>query len=413
MADQTKQIIGFGLCALMTGVMVYHSYRKPYNNWDEIGYVGSAISWSVKSPIEAQKLTFRFLREATSESSFSENTNISQYRKAVYHDPSVFALQLPFYKVKAGYVALVWLSWKLGVNPVRATSAISALAAGCLGLIVAAILVRALGGGAGVVVYPLVLVLGGLASAARFSTPDAESALVVFSALWLLRSSSVDKTRVGVLLLCLAVAIRPDNVILLLSCALVLTFATIVTRSIEVPVFQIAEFSAIGVVVWFLIGKLSGYYGWKVLVHHSFTAFVNSASDLKVFGWSEYGRALLSGIAWLVGYNRDFSPQFPLVVVLTYLLIYFQEERRDALLLAAVLMYMVVHFALFPSGQERLFYGVDTFIFAVGAIWAYRFQDLVVSLHGQTADRTGSSSGSFNAMTPRKEPERFASMSYR
>jgi hypothetical protein len=387
MLSRNSTILQFAVCLLITAVMVLHSYAKPFNNWDEIGYVGSAISWSARSPLEAQRLTFHSLRDATSDSDFRELTNGS-YRSAVYHDASTFALQLPFYEIKPVYVALVWVSWKLGSNPARATSAISAAAAGCLGLIIASILVRDLGW-VGVIVYPLILVLGGILASGRFSTPDAVSALIVFAGLWLLRRCSSKTSELGLLLLCVAVGIRPDNIVLLFSCAMVLIFATIFERAIEIRIGRIAQFAILGMVISFVVGKLAGYYGWRVLIHHSFEQLVTSPHDLKLVRWTDYGHGLMNGIAWLVGSSGS-SPQFPLFIVTTYLLTYFQVRRRDSLLLTAALFYMVVHFIFFPSGQERFFCGVETFVLVLGATSVYEYHKRGSRLTDQAPAASGS-----------------------
>src|SRR5712692_5832266 len=153
-------IAGFIACVLITAAVAFHSFRHPYNNWDEIGYVGSAISWSVASPQDVQTRTFAYLREALPDTVFRQDiSDQNRYRSSVYRDATTFSLQYPFYKVKALYVVPIWLSWKFGFNPLRATSVISTIAAACLGLIVSAILVRRLGLIA-VVAYSVILILG-------------------------------------------------------------------------------------------------------------------------------------------------------------------------------------------------------------------------------------------------------------
>jgi hypothetical protein len=386
---QRGRIGGLFVCAVITVVMVLRSYKNPHNNWDEVCYVGSALSWSLKPPAEAQKATYQALREATSARAFTDDTT-GPYRNAVYRDANSFALQLPFYQLKPAYVGLIWLSWKMGFNPVRATSVISAVTAGCLGLMVAAILTRSLGGFAGAMVYPVVLVLAGIWASGRFSTPDALSALVVFSGGWMLRLSRTLTSNLGLLLLCLAVGVRPDNLLLLLSCGAGLIFAGIagLPPTLEVQIRRIALLMVLGVALWITIGRFAGDYGWKILMHHSFARLIRNNSDLSAFRWADYREALSGGLGWLAGTSSPgnprmaFSPQFPLLLVLTCVFICFGEPGRDALLLTAIVLYMIAHFFLFPSGQERFFCGVNTFIFVLGAEYIYTHRK---NRFGQTA----------------------------
>jgi hypothetical protein len=369
---QLKPIIGFTICMLLTAYVAFHSWIKPYNNWDEVGYVGSAISWSAKSSADAQMLTFAYLRQAIPDIAFRDNTSGLAYRSAVYNDPSVFALQLPIYKVKIFYVALTWLGWKLGFNPVRVTAVISVLVTAILGGIVATILVRRIGLWA-VIVYPVVLILGGMYQSGRLSSPDATSALVVFSAIWLLRRPETSQS--GLLLMCLAVTVRPDNILLLLSCVAVFTPATaIFDNSLEISIAQMLGYAALGVFLLFLVGRLANAYSWRVLIHHSFAQPIMSARDLKGFRWTDYTHALMNGgdmqpggMQWLM----VFAPQFPLVLLIAYLMTFLVSLRRDYLLLIVSILYLLTHFLLFPSREERFFYGVYTFVFVLTAITVY------------------------------------------
>jgi hypothetical protein len=261
------------------------------------------------------------------------------------------------------------------------------IAAASLGLIVAAIVVQHMGLTA-VIIYPVILILSGMYHSGRLSTPDATSALAVFSATWLLRRSCRNTEQIALLLLCASVAIRPDNILLLLCCAVVLAFAAIFEDSLEISVLEILGYSAVGLLFWFLLGRLAGDYGWKVIIHHSFAGLVTSPRDLTAFRWTDYGRALVNGgirspagLRWLVGSSLgSWPPQFPLIIVIAYFITFLPRPRRDSLLLTIAIFYLIVHFLLFPSNEERFFYGIYTFIFVLGAISAYECRTDICSL---------------------------------
>ena len=62
-------------------------------------------------------------------------------------------------------------------------------------------------------------------------------------------------------------------------------------------------------------------------------------------------------------------------------------------------MYTVVHFVLFPSGQERFFYEVNMFFFALGAVSVYRLRNWSVAFTYSLIDWATSTSGSFEQAT--------------
>lgn len=355
-------------CVIITVLMVAACYRTRLNNWDELGYTGGAISWSVKSPAKAQKLTYAYAKQATTKEQF-DALIAGPYGKAVYHDPTTFALQHPIYDVKPLYVALVWVGWKLGFNPIRVTDVISAVAAGCLGLIVAWILIQE-AGLAGFIAYPFVLFAGKLAIVGRYSTPDALAALVVFSGLWLMRSRRSATSTVAFALLLLAVWVRVDNLLLLLSCSLVLGVLALSDTDTGLSVPKVATYAALGFVTLLVIDRIAGSYGWEVLIHQAFIKHIISRQDLT-FRWSDYAVALRRGV-WDLQ-NSVLPMAFLLAGAILWLL-YFSPKasdpacRRDACLLVACLLYMAAHFIVYPLPLSRYFVGVYVFILMVGLI---------------------------------------------
>lgn len=366
---QTLQLL---VCIAVTSVMVMGCYLKRNNNWDELAYAGAAISWSVKSPAKAQELTYAYLKRATTKGEFDELVDgplDHSYRKAVYDNPTTFALQLPFYDVKPIYVALVWVGWKLGYNPILVTAAISAAAVGCLGLIVAWILVREMGL-AGFVAYALVLLAGKLFAVGHFATPDALSALAIFSGLWLMRRRQSATSAAAFALLLLSIWIRVDNFLLLLCCSLVLCVLALSETDTGLSVAKICSYATLGLISVLVIDRIAGSYGWGILIHHTFTERIISRNDLT-FRLTDYAVGLSHG-AWDLQYTI-----FPLMFLLggaALWLLWFSlkdsdsTRRRDIYLLAASLLYMTAHFILFPKPEFRFFVGIYMFILTLGLV---------------------------------------------
>ncbi len=356
------------VCVVMTGAMVAACYKTNSNNWDELGYTGAAISWSVKSPAKAQKQTYEYAKQATTKKQFDVLTG-NAYFKAVYQDPTTFALQHPIYNVKPLFVALVWVGWKLGFNPVRVTKAVSAAAAGCLGLIIAWILIQE-AGLAGFIAYPFVLFAGKVALAGRYSTPDALAALVVFSGLWMMRSRRSGASTVAFALLLLSVWVRVDNLLLLFSYSLVLGVLALWETDTGLSLTKLAGYPILGFISLLIIDHIAGAYGWTVLIHQAFVKKIFSTQNLT-FKWTDYAVALRNGVWFL---QDSILPMAFLLAAAILWLLHFApkgsspENRRDAFLLVACLLYMAVHFILYPLPLSRYFVGVYVFILMVGLL---------------------------------------------
>lgn len=269
-----RRVVLLTACAVISAAMVVGCYIRRDNNWDEIAYTGAAISWSVPSAEEVHALTYRYLARATTDKEFSELVNgppaDSAYRQAIYHHASDFSRQLRFYYVKPLYIALVWIGWKLGLNPVLAAAGVSALAAGCLGFIVGCILVGELGA-VGVVLFPAVLLGARIVAVGSLATPDALSALIAFSGLWLMRRRRRSASHLAFLLLLLSVWARVDSVILLLLLCGTLTLAFLFRQTdAEVSKVTPAMYAIAGIATWLGVDRSAGGFSWGTLIHNSF-----------------------------------------------------------------------------------------------------------------------------------------------
>lgn len=370
MAGRRKTLLA--ACALISIVMVIGCYIRRKNNWDEIAYTGAAISWSVRSAKEVHTLTYGYVVQATTHKSFNRLVNgppNSTYRQAVYHHAGDLERQLRFYSVKPLYIALIWIGWNLGLNPVRAAAGVSALAAGCLGFIVGWILVDELGA-VGVVLFPAVLLGARIDAVGTLATPDALSALIVFSGLWLMRRRERSASHLALLLLLLGVWTRVDNVILLLLLCGTLTLAFLFRRTdAKVSKVTPAMYSMAGIATWIGIDRIARGFSWKTLIHESFVQYAIAPWN-SIFSWKDYETALRFGIHSFLG-NLSLPAMLLLGVVI---LLYCANGaganvRRDTCLLSAGLLCIIAHLLLFPMANFRYFEPIYVFIITLGVVY--------------------------------------------
>jgi hypothetical protein len=202
---------------LVAAYALHASITRPYHNWDAIGYVAAAKFFEERDPAALQQFTYRQLRNAVPNAEYEDlaqeadpgSSMRTRFRHAMSTDPAAFEEMLSFYRVRPVYNAFVYLAYKSGIDVVRATHLIPAIAVAIalalLCLAASALLARPF-----VYVLPLLALWFGVVDLARFSTPDGLSllAVTVLAVLFL-------KGRINLLLLAspLAIGVRTDLIL--------------------------------------------------------------------------------------------------------------------------------------------------------------------------------------------------------
>lgn len=182
--------------------------------------------------------------------------------------------------------------------------------------------------------YPLLLL-------ARIGTPDALSALFVIAALWLIEQPGFQVP--GFLLLLISLAARTDNILLLLT---VLAWSAWEKRLGYAAAGAVA---LVGIGIVWAINTWAGNYGWVSLFHYSFIGQQASAAHVPhTITLGQYFAAVFRGTAAIM-----------VRVTLWILLWILVWLRRPNGLLIIIALASIVHFLLYPSGEDRYF------------IWAY------------------------------------------
>lgn len=301
-----------------------------------------------------------------------------QYRKVTATDPQAFAEQLPFYAVKPLYPALIALTMKLtavvgggeGIGPVQASVVVAKLAWVCFGVALFLLLRLRLPNGLAALSTVSAMALPMVHALGSYSSPDTLSAAFILLGFVLaLRDPSRLWTLAAAGVLLLAIAARPDNLVLLglLLCWFLWNRRLRLRSALAVGGIGLA---------WCLgLAHLSNNYGWAVLVHHSFIDFVEYPSQLK----PQLTAGLL--VELYVSKLRGSLVFFGLMAfgALVALARWQRRGSRDLLLQALVVMlaFMAAHWLIFPDQKDRLMVAPYLFILASATfVLADRWADI-------------------------------------
>ncbi len=368
----------------LVGVLSILAWAMPTAySWDMLAY--SAISLDERDPAlrhsrlwsyverDVPEVSAALLRGQTPEDLTDPRLiDTLDYRRATASDPQAFAEQLPFYAVKPMYPAAIavgtrvidevsrWFNQPSDVGPIVVSVLIAKFC--WMGLGVAFFLLMRLRfsnalsalATTGVMALPMVHELG------SYSTPDALSGLFILTAFVIaLRDPSRRWTIAAACVALLAVAARPDNVILL---GMLLTWFLWNSRIR----FRWACVVGGAGVLWYLtIAQLANSYNWSVLMHHSFYDYAEYPSQLHIrFTLSELTQLYVSMLPASMVFFKYLG--FGLIIAA---LRYSQRGSGDRLLQALLVMlgFMAAHWLIFPDQKDRLLVAAYLFILAAAA----------------------------------------------
>ena len=183
LAQSRRPVARFiALCLLSALLLANLWWAKPHFNWDLIGYVGAAYSFTSRDAESIHGATFTDIAQNVPAETYAALTTGSPFRSAIAEDPKRFAQQLPFYSGKPVYPALMRLGAEFGYS-LTAVSAVIPQAAYCLiALLVYLWLGRHYAPLLAFVAASLLVSMPFVLELARYSTPDALSTLVILVA---------------------------------------------------------------------------------------------------------------------------------------------------------------------------------------------------------------------------------------
>ena len=348
----------FASCGLLA---LTWSVLKPMHNWDMIGYIGAAKSFSESDMVALHASTYALVRQAVSDARYVELASpphaqrYAAYRRAISSDPTAFAEQLPFYQVRPVYTGAIYLLDKLGVEMAFGTHLLPAL-----GVFLGVLLLYAISGFtlAPPLVYavpPLIFIFGAL-PLGRISTPDGLAfGAVVASAYLFLRGHQTAL----LCLLPLMVGIRSDLVLFGMPFYVILLVQNRGRRGrVLASALVCVVFYQACMWYWSNQGWATAFYSSfiEILVHPiSSSPTLDVADYVYVLARGTYGLlsnesfllySLLAGCSAWLAWRRAEARSLEAVV------------RSPAAALAFVCAAFVAsHFLLYPLASDRYFVG--------------------------------------------------------
>ena len=373
--------------ALVLALTLLALAMPPAYNWDMLPYVALSLPsgddqarhkelWRLVEldvPESKQALLRGQIAEGNSD---ARQADTLAYRRETASNAQAFTEQLPFYAVKPMYpMAIAGLTGlvdgALGVNtlsPISASITISKFAWVAFGVSFFTLLCMRLGQATAAVAALAIMTLPAVHTLSSYSTPDALSATLIMLAFVLALRDPSRTWTVGALgVALLGVAARPDNLMLL---GLLLVWFHYNGR---VRLVTAVLVGLIGFAWYVLIAKISGNYGWSVLMHHSFIDYAEYPSKLAPTLSSD---TLVALYLSKLGSSMLFF-QCVGVCVLCVLLRWYRRGARDQLLQALLVMlgFMLAHWLVFPDQKDRLLVAPYLFVlasllFVIADLWA-------------------------------------------
>lgn len=333
----------FSLYMLLTAVTVV---ILPDANWDMLAYLAVAEEGTHPDPKALHDFVYGTVKAAVSEGDWRALTDDGGgYRSHMAANAADFHSQLVMYRVKFVYAELLSAASKV-MSPVAAMQAIQVFSVLLFGAVTLLWLARQ----RLMALAPLaagILMALEFTAAARANSPDLLCAAVMLGALL----AYVERREVlTAVLLTLAVAIRPDNVVF--AGVLFVLVAAFRVRSIGV----VAGFVA-SAVVYFAVSRWAGHPGWwPHLYFSSVEQQLNMDGFDPAFSVAAYAKAFVNAVVRAIGFNTWVGVA---VLALGGWFIAaragFGLDKRAGVLFAAVVLAVLAKFAIFPIHDTRIY----------------------------------------------------------
>ncbi len=338
--DSALNDIQNGAIIVLTSVFFLISgVTNPSYNWDIVAYVAAANQQDGLSGKELSSATYNEIRSQVDADTFKELT-VGEYVDIVFQDPRSLEQQMPFYTIKVAYIQLMHLLKTIGISYTSSTYIISAIFTSASVLMIGLFLFHF---GVPMLWLPVVATVAGYGTIASYSTPDA---MGCFFAL-LLIYSTVRGGKASYVISAIQPAVRTDLVILSI---LAMAFRFYHNRS-----FYALLSAAAALVLYFIINRIAGNYGWLNLFNFTFIKITPYPKSMEI---SHHIRAYLN--AYITGFGNLISSRHILIYVLvSYIFFVKQMYKRLNLEINTIttmcLLYGAAHFALFPEYEDRFF----------------------------------------------------------
>ncbi len=343
-----------GVYLLLLTVVATRPYLHSFYDMDMLGYIGNAVAMSGASVRQIHDTAYqavaaevpRGAREHLLGQDKAGPTSQWESRQDRAVNAGHYAEYLPCFAIRPIFNELIFvLHFKLGLGLVRATIVVAVVSYWLIGLLAFLWLCRYVDAGRAALGSLLLMLSPPILDLARMNTPDGLACLVSLAGLYFI----FERGRMfwGLTLLLISIYVRTDNAILAIGALL---YCAVVSKQIEKA--KAAVLMLVAVVSVLLINHFAGDYGLRVLYYRSFVAIPLAPGEMVArFGMADYISAFRTAV------TQTMNGSLPLFLFMGVVGICSQRHRTSQAIAAVTSFYVIFHFLLFPSGQER-FWGV-------------------------------------------------------
>ena len=346
-----------------SAVFLAYSLANPIANWDMVAYAASAESLDTSDVELIHSRVYGELKDRLSEDEFNTITADNSYRQAMYSDAEAFGEQIPFYSIRITFNTLLATLRDFGISVYDAGYWVSAIAY--------TVALLALWGSSNDRIHPVLQMFFpvmfykytmDLEVTRQILAGSLASVWVVFMCVAYLRRSSLLLP-----LIALSVFVRVDLIIF--SGLLLLVLFMTSERKKYLSLFSCG---LVLLASYLVVQQWAGNYGWSTLYYFAII------SDMLATNPSEYGKIGFSLQEYI---NSLFHPGWVsrmyrvTALFATILLVVWkmggsieEDNKRVCRITTVCMLYIVVHYLIFPQMYLRIFVGQNLMIFAGFAI---------------------------------------------
>lgn len=329
-------------------------FKKPYYNWDMLGYMGIVLKMESSDIKVIHDQTYSLAKANLPAHEYSVLVSPeSPYRKTMAESPEAFYNQLPFYIIKPLYIGFVYAFNAAGYNLPISTVLPSILAYMIIGLLLFHWFKQYLSPGIAFLAGLLNMYSTYMISGARSSTPDLLSAMFLFIAMYfIIERPSV---RYMFLFLLLSIFTRVDNIIAAIFILSLLAFSGKWIKQISWRQYSVMAGIFIG--SYFAITQATTIFGWSVLFYPTFarTLDLSYGNFHAGFPVKEYLALMYSKAITAVVFAHLTTFLFLLMLALLPWKRDIRKLTFDQAFCLLLVLIIVVRFVLFPDLSDRFY----------------------------------------------------------
>jgi hypothetical protein len=349
-----KILLTLVYAALVITAAAYSVYHPSYN-WDVLPYTASVYSLESNDTAAIHKNTFDALKNKVDAKTYIQLTTGSEYREAMATCAKCFMEQLPFYRIKALYVLMVYVLYKTGVNVVSATVLVSAISYILINLICFIALKHFTKNYIIIILTSIIVALFPfMLNSAGDSAPNMLSALIVLSAFYLLIAKR--KLYLFMILMLISVIARQDNIILL--ALFLIAFYWIKQEEIKTSKFAFLLAFITAIAIFWSVNLWAGNYNWKILFEHSFSErIISPAEHTPAFSPAIYLKAFLR---WSIMLKFSLISFQLLIILITLYRLNNGASGKiklnfDMIIIFIVSSSIIIHYLIYPVMEDNYF----------------------------------------------------------